>query len=74
MKCRKNVGTREFFSDWNYYSLLCYAMLCLLSMLIIIACLHGDENDSKIDAAGEKRESYRGIVLGGSEKGMGDNT
>lgn len=29
----------------------------------ITAYLCANENDSKIDAAGEKRDSYRGIVL-----------
>lgn len=28
-----------------------------------MGCLCTDENDSKIDAAGEKRDSYIGIVL-----------
>ena len=27
------------------------------------ACLCADENDRRIDAAGEKRDSYRAIVL-----------
>lgn len=32
-------------------------------MVILMTSSHDDENDSKIDAAGEKRYSYRGIFL-----------